>query len=525
MFSQVPTSQVRYFTFTTILSESVQISTITGNGTGRIFLMEGGSTVGGAPAQTPFVSYLANSNFSLAPSLGSSRIIFSVTGDGRIVNVTGLSAGTQYTVRGFEFNENGYNINTATNNPRTFYTAPAVPQNVIVSNVTKNSFQINWSNPNEGGWDGFEVTVSRNSTFTNILTSYQNRFVAGNSLIVQDDAPTVIDPNSTYYFRVRTTLNNIKSSLVTGPSGGVTTKPDNASLSVVLGNVCLGNNYTLTPIGPSPGNGIEQHKFKVYTTEFGDEAINDEALLSIELTPDDYDEGTTDFWVSTVSNKSGLESEIRTGFTLSTASSNLIVFVSDDYDDTTPGWEDTHFDKLADALLTACDGATVNISNYAHTGDVDMTGYTFIIGDGDFDLDGNLTGGLIQTPSTGRLILPTVQNLERDFPMGNGNNNYTLKIICGNEPTNPIRVRIKEISVAGAIKDPMQFWDIEGDDDLDATIIFRIDKSAIAPKALNTNSILRFFNGDIYKPFTEEQVTINDMGTYYEILIINVNQF
>jgi hypothetical protein len=201
------------------------------------------------------------------------------------------------------------------------------------------------------------------------------------------------------------------------------------------------------------------------------------------------------------------------------------VYISDEYDSNTPGWQVTHHDNLSYALTIACDDATINISNYAHSGDVDMTGYTFIIGDYDFNLDGNLTGGLIQTPSTGRLILPAVQNVQQDYPMSDGNNNYTLKIICENIPTNPIRVRLKEQSVPGAIKDPMQFWEIEGDDNLNATIIFRIDKSAIAPKTLNTNSILRFYDGEKYLPMTENQVTINDKGLYYEIIIINVNQF
>ncbi|PKL85419.1 MAG: hypothetical protein CVV22_07620 [Ignavibacteriae bacterium HGW-Ignavibacteriae-1] len=204
---------------------------------------------------------------------------------------------------------------------------------------------------------------------------------------------------------------------------------------------------------------------------------------------------------------------------------NTEVFVSVDYNSSTPNWGYTYFDELQDALISTCDDATVNISNYTHAGNVDMTGYTFIIGDGDFILTGNLTGGFIQTPSTGGLILPAVQNVQQDYPMGDGTNNYTLKIIPLNAPTNPIFVRLHEQSVPGAIQDPMQFWDIEGDTGLDATIIFRIDKAAIAPKTLNTNSILRFFDGNGYIPMTEEQVTINDMGTYYEIVIINVNQF
>jgi hypothetical protein len=201
------------------------------------------------------------------------------------------------------------------------------------------------------------------------------------------------------------------------------------------------------------------------------------------------------------------------------------VYVSELYNELTINWNYNHFDNLYIAVNAACDGATINISDYTHTGNVDMTGYTFIIEDGDFNLNGVLSGGLIQTPSTGRLILPAVQNVQRNYPIGDGNNNYTLKIICGNVPTNPISVRLKEQSVPGAVKSPMPFWEIEGDDNLNATIVFRIDKSAITPKTLNTNSLLRFKSGDKYLPMTEEQVTINDKGLYYEIIIINVNKF
>jgi hypothetical protein len=200
-------------------------------------------------------------------------------------------------------------------------------------------------------------------------------------------------------------------------------------------------------------------------------------------------------------------------------------YINASFNNSSPGWQITQFNNLNDALAISCSEATVNISNYTHTGDVDMTGYTFIIGDGDFDLDGVLSGGLIQTPSTGRLILPAVQNVQRNYPIGDGTNNYTLKINPLNAPTNPIIVRLYEQSVPGAIQDPMQFWEIEGDDNLNATIVFRIDKSAIAPKTLNTNSLLRFNDGTGYIPMTENQVTINDKCLYYEIIIINVNKF
>jgi hypothetical protein len=187
-------------------------------------------------------------------------------------------------------------------------------------------------------------------------------------------------------------------------------------------------------------------------------------------------------------------------------------------------------DSILFENLTVESSATITNNHLSSVrGDLTLVGAdkNITIGTGNLFVQGQIIGTnhSITAVSTGYLSQNAQASVQRDFPMGDGTNHYTLKIISGNAPTTPIRVRMVEKSVPGAIKDPMLFWDIAGDNNLNATIILRMDKSAISPKTLNTNSILRFFDGTEYLPMTDEQVTINDMGTYYEISIINVNQF
>ncbi|MCO5251942.1 MAG: hypothetical protein M9949_11070 [Candidatus Kapabacteria bacterium] len=187
-------------------------------------------------------------------------------------------------------------------------------------------------------------------------------------------------------------------------------------------------------------------------------------------------------------------------------------------------------DSILFENITVESSATITNNHLSSIiGDLTLVGAdkNITIGTGNLFVQGQIIGTnhSITAVSTGYLSQNAQASVQRDFPMGDGTNHYTLKIISGNAPTTPIRVRMVEKSVPGAIKDPMLFWDVAGDNNLNATIILRMDKSAISPKTLNTNSILRFFDGTEYLPMTDEQVTINDMGTYYEISIINVNQF
>ncbi|MBX3043014.1 MAG: hypothetical protein KIT33_02085 [Candidatus Kapabacteria bacterium] len=202
-------------------------------------------------------------------------------------------------------------------------------------------------------------------------------------------------------------------------------------------------------------------------------------------------------------------------------------FVDVAFNSSSPGWQVTQFDNLNDALDLACEDATINISNYTHTGNIDMTGYSYIVDDGDFLHDGNLSDGLIQTTGTGRLIQTAVQNIPRTFPITDGTNNFTVTITPTSGSTSGVLgVKLNTgKEVEGTLVSPMTFWDIYGEEDLDATVILRIDKAALGTTSIPANGIIRFWNGSRYQPIPTERVSIVEHDTYYIITITNMNYF
>ena len=201
------------------------------------------------------------------------------------------------------------------------------------------------------------------------------------------------------------------------------------------------------------------------------------------------------------------------------------VFVDASYTDQTAGWGVTHFSDLSLALAVVCASGTVNIapvSNTNYAGDVDMTGMIFIIGDADFNLTGNLTGGLIQVSGTGKLVMKDLAaNTTKTFPITDGTYNYTMTVTTDDVNNPDISVRISNNNPSGSITS--DFWDISGPTSLNATVTLRVDKAAIAPKTLNSNSQLRYYNGTRYVPVANS--TIEEFDSYYIITISGVNQF
>ena len=201
------------------------------------------------------------------------------------------------------------------------------------------------------------------------------------------------------------------------------------------------------------------------------------------------------------------------------------VSVDASYNSGTTGWGVTHFSDLSLALAVVCASGTVNIapvSNTNYAGDVDMTGMTFIIGDADFNLTGNLTGGLIQVSGTGKLVMKDLAaNTTKTFPITDGTYNYTMTVTTDDVNNPDISVRISNNNPSGSITS--DFWDISGPTSLNATVTLRVDKAAIAPKTLNSNSQLRYYNGTRYVPVANS--TIEEFDSYYIITISGVNQF
>jgi len=78
--------------------------------------------------------------------------------------------------------------------------APSVPQNVNFSNPTSSSLQLNWAHSNDNVQvTGYRIDVATNSSFTNMVTGYNNKDVT----YVNTTPVTGLNPSTPYYARVR----------------------------------------------------------------------------------------------------------------------------------------------------------------------------------------------------------------------------------------------------------------------------------------------------------------------------------
>lgn len=202
------------------------------------------------------------------------------------------------------------------------------------------------------------------------------------------------------------------------------------------------------------------------------------------------------------------------------------VWIDGDYTDQTTGWGVTHFNDITLALDNTCPPGTVNISNYSYTGDVDMTGRTFIIGEQDFELIGNLTGGQIRVINTGALLIKDLSSsVTKTFPITDGIYNYTMTLNTDDNSSPDISVRISDLDPSGNFNN--DFWDINGPTNLDATLTLRVDKAAIAPKTLNSNTQVRYYDttNSRYVVVDGNNFSIEEFDTYYIITITGVDEF
>jgi len=182
--------------------------------------------------------------------------------------------------------------------------------------------------------------------------------------------------------------------------------------------------------------------------------------------------------------------------------------------------------KLENLTINA--GANVNTNGVEVEVDgitnLNGSGFLVTIGTQDFNVDGSLTGnGLFNVTSTGKLVRTLAANTESIFPIGDGTNNYSLTITSADINNEEISVSIIDNSPTRSISN--DFWDIIGSDNLNATVTFRVDKAAIAPNTLGSNTQLRFSDGTRYVPVNGEKFTISDEGTYYIMTLTGVNKF
>ncbi|WKV12686.1 BspA family leucine-rich repeat surface protein [Marivirga harenae] len=126
----VPTSQASNISFSNVTTSEMEISWTNGNGTNRIVVARAGNAVSSNP--TNLTTYSANPSFSDGDGLGSGNFVV-YKGNGNSFTLTGLTDGTTYHLRVYEYNgANGLEVylkSTAVGNPAS-QTTIAVP-NII----------------------------------------------------------------------------------------------------------------------------------------------------------------------------------------------------------------------------------------------------------------------------------------------------------------------------------------------------------------------------------------------------------
>ncbi len=198
-----PTTQVTSFTTGTIGSNNIPLSWTVGNGTGRIVLAKQGSAVSATPVDA--TNYTANATFGSGDEIGTGNfVVYSTTGTGTSVDVTGLLGSTNYHFQIFEYNDNGaINYRTSdgpTANAKTGEkSAPTVQASVInFTNFNTTSFTINWTKGNgELRIVTMKEATTGSPTPTNNITYAASTDWGNKTGLVSDGFYTICNGNDT----------------------------------------------------------------------------------------------------------------------------------------------------------------------------------------------------------------------------------------------------------------------------------------------------------------------------------------
>lgn len=157
---EIPASNI---SFTGTTASSTTISWTNGSGVRRSVFMKTGSTGTAAPVNGTV--YTANTLFGSGSQIGSGGWFCIYNGTGNTVNVTGLSATTDYRVMVIEDNGSSYyQVASAVSNPVNVTTTAALPVTFgpISAILGKDALNVQWTTVAETNNDYFEVQASVN---------------------------------------------------------------------------------------------------------------------------------------------------------------------------------------------------------------------------------------------------------------------------------------------------------------------------------------------------------------------------
>ena len=150
-----PSSQARFISFSEVTSTSAKITFVKGNGVGRVIVISDNDLTVAVPSNnTDYVDVGGNyTHGSIQTISGGDRVIDVLTGPDWYTTLTNLEAGHTYTIKVYEYYDDGLPNNTAfqsgngTNNPRSFTTLVEVnpPSALLANNVTATTADLSWT--------------------------------------------------------------------------------------------------------------------------------------------------------------------------------------------------------------------------------------------------------------------------------------------------------------------------------------------------------------------------------------------
>lgn len=219
--SGTPGTQASALSVTNITASGMTLSFTKGSADARLVIMEAAGSAAGTPVNN--TTYSANANFSLAPSLGTSKVVY--FGSGTSVTVSGLSAGTSYAIKVFEACSNGPSYRTSSPLTGTASTVTCTAPSLQASSVSMGSYVVNTGNNTVSATISFtagngakRLVVMRQSGDVNFTPVNSTSYTAntdfsaatdqgnGNKVVYAASGTSVtvsnLTPNTQYYVKV-----------------------------------------------------------------------------------------------------------------------------------------------------------------------------------------------------------------------------------------------------------------------------------------------------------------------------------